>query len=197
MNISKWIIAVANAALLSACALSPSSYVVLLPNADGSIGKITVQGTAGQQTLTQAQYGALLDGSQAPIPISDAMLERDFGLAMKALPPLPEHFILYFETGGSVLTAESQALLSRVVERALARKTVDISVIGHSDTQGSSSVNETVSLQRANIITRQLRAMGLKDTPILTESHGKRNLLIPTADGVSEPRNRRVEISVR
>lgn len=200
MKTQKWMISVVSATLLStlvACTTAPSSYVVLLPNADGSVGKVTVQGTAGNQLLTQAQHGALLNGSQAPAPISNSVLERDFGATMKARPALPETFVLYFETGSSILTAESQALLPRIVERTLARKTVDISVVGHTDTQGSVIVNESVAMQRANSITRQLRAMGLNHVPILTESHGKRNLLVPTPDGIPEPRNRRVEVSVR
>lgn len=193
-------ISVVSATLLSilvACTTSPSSYVVLLPNADGSVGKVTVQGTAGKQLLTQAQHGTLLNGSQTPAPVSNSVLERDFGATMKARPALPEIFVLYFETGSSILTAESQALLPRIVERALVRKTVDISVVGHTDTQGSVIVNESVAMQRANSITRQLRAMGLNHVTILTESHGKRNLLVPTPDGIPEPRNRRVEVSVR
>ncbi len=184
------------AGLLSACA-GPQSYVALLPSPDGSLGKVVVQGQRGEQMLTRASQGALLDGSKPPFDVSPEQLQRDFGAAMKARPALPEQFLLYFETGGSELTAESKALLQRIVERALARTSVDMSVIGHSDTQGAADTNEALALQRATAITEQLRALGLTDTVMAIESHGERNLLVATPDETPEPRNRRVEITLR
>ena len=187
--------------LLGACASPPApppqSYVALLPSPDGSIGKVVVQGQRGEQFLTLAQQGALLDGSQSPFAVSTAQLERDFGAAMKARPALPEQFLLYFEQGGAQLTAESQRLLARIVERAQTRLSVDMSVIGHSDTQGAANANEALALKRATAIAEQLRDLGLKNAVMVVESHGERNLLVPTPDDTAEPRNRRVEITLR
>jgi len=42
-----------------------------------------------------------------------------------------------------------------------------------------------------------LVGMGILPERILTAGRGRREPLVRTADGVSEPRNRRVEISVR
>jgi adhesin transport system outer membrane protein len=196
-------LAAAAALLLGACAAPlpppppPQSYVALLPSPDGSIGKVVVQGQRGEQVLTQAQQGALLDGSQPPFAVSAERLQRDFGAAMQARPALPEQFLLYFETGGLELTAESKALLARIVERALARTSLDMSVIGHTDTQGAAATNEALALKRATAIAEQLRGLGLKDAQMSIESHGERNLLVPTPDETAEPRNRRVEITLR
>ena len=143
------------------------------------------------------QQGALLDGSKPPFDVSDEQLQRDFGAAMRARPALPEQFLLYFETGGAELTVESKLLLQRIVERGLARPTVDMSVIGHSDTQGAADANEALALSRANAIAEQLRTLGLGKTLMTIESHGERNLLVPTPDETAEPRNRRVEITLR
>lgn len=183
------------AALLAACA-GPGSYVVLLPSPDGSVGHITVTGAAGSQELSQARSGAALDGSTPPFAVSPAKLQRDFGAAMAARPPLPEHFLLYFGEG-SELTPASKVLLTTVLERAKARSSVDISVIGHTDTQGAAEVNEALARERANTIAAELRQLGLVDAVLSVESHGERNLLVPTADAVTEPRNRRVEITLR
>lgn len=182
--------------LLAGCA-GPQSYVALLPSPDGSLGKVVVQGQRGEQLLTRAQQGALLDGSKPPFDVSNEQLQRDFGAAMRARPALPEQFLLYFETGGAELTVESQAMLQRIVERALARPSVDMSVIGHSDTQGAADANEALALNRANAIAEQLRTLGLGNTLMAIESHGERNLLVPTPDETAEPRNRRVEITLR
>ena len=184
------------ACLLAACA-GPQSYVALVPSPDGSVGKVWVKGKHGEQLLTRARQGALLDGSKPPFDVSDEQLQRDFGAAMRARPAMPEHFLLYFETGGSELTAESKAMLQRIVQSALARTSVDVSVIGHSDTQGAADANATLSLERATFVAAQLRALGLAETAMAIESHGERNLLVPTADDTAEPRNRRVEITLR
>jgi outer membrane protein OmpA-like peptidoglycan-associated protein len=182
--------------LLAACA-GNSSYVVLLPSPDGSVGQVTVKGKGGVQTLTQVQHGLLLDGSESAFAVSTEQLLRDFGPAMAARPMLPEQFLLYFQTGGSELTAESRVLLSRIVERALARQSLDMSVIGHSDTQGAADANEALAFKRATSIAETLRSMGMSKAEITIESHGERNLLVATPDNTPEPLNRRVEITLR
>jgi OOP family OmpA-OmpF porin len=42
-----------------------------------------------------------------------------------------------------------------------------------------------------------LVAQGIAASSIVAVGRGKRELLVPTPDGVAEPRNRRVEIVVR
>ncbi len=185
------------ATLLMAGCASPRSYVVLLASPDGSVGKVAVQGQRGEQVLTQAMQGANLDGATPPFEVTPEQLQRDFGAALGARPALAEQFLLYFETGGAELTGESRALLQGIVQRALARSSVDISVIGHTDTQGRAEINEALGLQRATAIAEQLRRMGLADAVISIESHGARNLLVPTPDQTAEPRNRRVEVTLR
>jgi outer membrane protein OmpA-like peptidoglycan-associated protein len=72
-----------------------------------------------------------------------------------------------------------------------------MSVIGHSDTVGKAEVNEALSLKRAQTVADLIKSQGLQVDTLSVESHGKRNLLVPTPDETPEPRNRRVEISVR
>lgn len=192
--------AVALSLLLAGCAAPPparTSYVVLLPSPDGSVGQVVVQGQGGQQVLSKAQQAVALDGKTPPYEVKAEDLQRDFGAAMAARPPLPEQFLLYFETGGAKLTAESQALLPQIVARAKARAALDLSVIGHSDTQGKAEANEALAFKRATAIADQLRALGLMDAVLSIESHGERNLLVATPDDSAEPRNRRVEITLR
>ena len=188
-------------ALLAGCATPPPpqnlSYVTLLASPDGSVGKVLVSGAHGEQLIERAHDAALLDGSAPAAPVDEAKFQRDFSQVIAARPELPQHFILYFETGGARLTAESLALLPSIVESAAKRATVDMSVIGHSDTVGRAELNETLSLKRAQAVADLLNSRGLKVDALTVESHGKRNLLVPTPDETPEPRNRRVEISIR
>ena len=189
------------ALVLVGCATPPPaknlSYVTLLASPDGSVGKVLVSGPGGEQLIDQAHYAALLDGSAPQAPVDEAKFQRDFAPAMAARPELPQHFTLYFETGGAQLTAESLALLPAILEASTKRATVDMSVIGHSDTVGRAALNETLSLKRAQAVADLLKGKGLKVDALMVESHGKRNLLVQTPDETPEPRNRRVEISIR
>ena len=54
-----------------------------------------------------------------------------------------------------------------------------------------------LSRQRAEVVRAAFAARGLADDKVLAVGRGKRDLAIPTGDGVAEPRNRRVEILVR
>jgi len=182
-------------ALLAGC--GGKSYVVLLENPDGSTGSVVVKGSKGEQVIDQARQGAALDGSSKPAAVAEADIQRDFGTAMAARPQLPERFLLYFVSGGAQLTPESQALLPKIVASAAQRPAVDVSIIGHTDTVGRAEQNEELALKRAQAIAEQIKAKGLKVHALGVESHGERNPLVKTADEVPEPRNRRVEISLR
>lgn len=190
-------------AVLSGCASpttsrsSSGSYVVLLADPDGKLGSVTVQNPRGEEVLTQAYKAASLDGSRGTYFVMEDELRRDFGAAMAARPALPEQFLLYFETGGAELTAQSKDLLPVIVAHARARTALDMSVIGHTDTVGAADANEALALRRATSIAQQLRQLGLQDATITVESHGEHNLLVPTPDETPEPRNRRVEITLR
>jgi outer membrane protein OmpA-like peptidoglycan-associated protein len=77
------------------------------------------------------------------------------------------------------------------------RKVADVVVVGHTDAVGSDAFNDDLARKRAESIRAALLARGLAATDVVAIGRGKRELLVPTADGVAEPRNRRVEIVVR
>lgn len=112
-------------------------------------------------------------------------------------PPLLERFLLNFESGDTQLTAESAALLPKIVDNAAKRPGVDASIIGHTDTVGKADANTALALRRAISVARMIKARGLKVVALTVESHGESNPLVKTPDETAEPRNRRVEISLR
>ena len=70
-------------------------------------------------------------------------------------------------------------------------------MIGHTDTTGAPASNFELGLKRAATVRNILVEAGLDPAFIELISHGEEELLVPTADDVAEPRNRRVEIAVR
>jgi OOP family OmpA-OmpF porin len=70
-------------------------------------------------------------------------------------------------------------------------------VIGHTDRVGTDPFNDALSKARAEVVRRALVARGIAPGNIVVVGRGKREPIVPTADGVAEARNRRVEILVR
>jgi len=180
--------------IISGCA--SNSYIVLLKSPDGTTGKVTVTGKGGEQVLTVAGQRVPLDGSAAATQESEKEIELDFGEAIAALPKLPVRYLLYF-TDGVSLTKESIALFPLIIAEADSRPAVDLSVIGHTDTLKSDEYNDQLALKRATRVADLLKEKGLKYHAMSIEWHGKRNLLVQTPDNTYEPKNRRVEVSVR
>lgn len=173
------------------------SYAVVMPGADGTVGRVFIRGPNGEHELGQAQQGAWLNGRGHSSVVAKDDIDRDFRAAIAARPPMPEQFVLYFELGASRLTGKSRAELPRILEKIKARQSVDISVVGHADTLGSAKANEALALKRAQFIVSELRRVGGEKMTLEVASYGERNLLVVTPDETAEQRNRRVELTVR
>ena len=106
-------------------------------------------------------------------------------------------FILYFPHNHVEFTPEARATVREVIRAIKEHTPVDVSVVGHTDRVGSRRYNYRLSLERARAVASYLIAEGVDPSILAIDSHGEDNPLISTGDGVSEPRNRRVEVTVR
>lgn len=172
----------------------PKSYVVLIPSPDGTVGKVVVQGEKGEQVLNKAGQAGTIEGQA--LLVDDKRIKGDFGATVAALPKIPVRFQLYFSSG-TTLNADSEGLLPEIIAEAKLRPAVDISVIGHADTLSSDAYNDKLAMKRATRVSELLNQKGLKANSLIVESHGEKNLLVQTPDNTKEPKNRRVEVSVR
>jgi outer membrane protein OmpA-like peptidoglycan-associated protein len=194
----------AAALLAAACASAPKESVspalfAVIPAQDGHVGSIVVERN-GQTAVVDKPYAAerlRADGGMEAAQLSKAEVDQRFGTTLAALPGKPATFTLYFLEGRDELTPESKAELEKVFTELKRRPLPDIVVIGHSDTVGSLSFNDKLSLQRAERLREMLVGLGIPADRIQAAGRGKRELMVPTEENVSEPRNRRVEISVR
>jgi outer membrane protein OmpA-like peptidoglycan-associated protein len=122
---------------------------------------------------------------------------RVFGEALVAQPTAPARFVLYFQQGTEQLATESRALLPAVLEAITKRRSTDVGIVGHTDTVADHQFNYQLGLQRADRVRRELQALGADVSILVVDSHGEDDLLVQTPDGIPEPRNRRVEVTVR
>lgn len=194
--------AVFTAAILAAgCACAPvtPALFVVVPGADGHVGKIVIQ-SGGQTAVVETAYGAQRvrsDGRVEAVTLSEAEVTAIFGATLASLPGKPTSFTLYFLEGKDELTGESKIELEKVFGELKRRPLPDIMVIGHTDTVGGLEYNDRLSRARADRLRDMLVELGIPAGRIQAAGRGKRELLVPTEENVSEARNRRVEISVR
>jgi outer membrane protein OmpA-like peptidoglycan-associated protein len=189
------------AALAAGCASEPVSPALfaVLPAPDGHIGTIVVE-RDGERHVIHSAYGDEelgADGSLHEGHLTEAQVHQRFGATLDALPVPPATFTLYFLTDSDELTDASKAELEHVFAEIKRRPLPDIVVIGHTDTIGARAYNDRLSLARAERMREMLIERGIPAERIQARGRGERELLVPTANEVHEPRNRRVEINVR
>jgi outer membrane protein OmpA-like peptidoglycan-associated protein len=166
----------------------------------GAVGAATVTTPQGSIDLTKALEGTEVRPGQPPAPPttrSNDDVQRLFGDALGVVAPPALRFVLYFESGSNTLIAESRAMIPQVVAALRARVSPEVMVIGHTDTTGAAAANAAAGMRRATLIRDLLVAEGLAASAIEVASHGEANLAVPTPDETAEPRNRRVEVTIR
>ena len=184
-------------ALLTACATLQGA-VVLLPERDGKNTAVVVSQGGTQVPLGQPYAAAhLTSGGPKAYQSSAQEVQSYFGAALAAQPLPPTQFTLYFVEGKDEFTAESKSIIDRVFSEIAKRPVPDVVVIGHTDKVGSDALNDPLSRQRAEVVRSALVARGIAADKVLAVGRGKREPVVPTAEGVAEARNRRVEILVR
>ncbi len=196
--------AVALVLLAAACAAAPPrpspDFVIILPDDGGKTGAIVVKGTGGERLLTKPLEAVTVSPGAPPgepFVMTEEEMRARVGSALEALPAPPRQFIFYFGKDSTELARESRALVNEAVRAFRERNAVDVSVVGHTDTMGDREYNSRLSLERARTVAALLTAAGIPSGLIEIASHGKDNPLVPTGDQVPEPRNRRVEVTVR
>lgn len=184
--------------VLAAC--QTADRIVLLPDADGRVGQVVVRNDKGERTLAAPYATAEVDaGGGFALRAQDAAAVRArYGELLSVLPRRPVSFMLNFVSGSATeLTAESKVVLDQLKVEVAGRPAPEISVIGHTDTVGSRENNDRLSRQRAEAMLAVLKAANVQAIDLEVAGRGERELIVPTADGVDEVRNRRVEINVR
>ncbi len=178
--------------------LASSAYLVLLADDDGKAGEVRFATAQGETVLNRAMQATRLTAAAGTtFEASPAQLARDFGPVLAALPKPAQTFLLYFQAGGARLTPESEAAVAQVLQAVRDRPVPDMSVVGHTDTAGDDETNVRLGLERAQFVARLLAGAQLDATRVQVLSHGEKNLLVATPDNTPEPRNRRVEVTIR
>jgi OOP family OmpA-OmpF porin len=183
--------------LCAGCAIK--ERVVLLPESDGKPTAVSVQTGSNKAQIDKPYQASVIgsSGEQKSVQYTAKEVQDLYpGLIAASMTP-EKRFVLYFQPGGSAVTVESMAQLPDILRELNARAGGELLVVGHTDAAGTNEANDRLSQTRADSVATLLVENGVKVEKIETVGRGKRELLVPTADGVAEPRNRRVEVRVR
>jgi outer membrane protein OmpA-like peptidoglycan-associated protein len=106
-------------------------------------------------------------------------------------------YLVFFDWDRADLTARAREIIAEAATNSRRVQSTRIEVAGHADRSGSPQYNQRLSQRRADAVAGELVARGINRNEIVVTAFGESRPLVPTADGVREPQNRRVEIVLR
>ena len=182
-------------------ASKPRTLVVLLPDLNGDVGEVVFTTSAGTQTLTKERSATTANKSaDMPAPsfeLEQTSLDQTFGAAIKAQPVPPARFIIFFEIRSSDLTETSAAQIPQIIASIVRHPAAEVDIVGHADRSGTDAYNDALSLRRATEIRQRIIGEVVDADTIRITAKGESSPIVDTPDGVAEPQNRRVEVTVR
>ena len=116
-------------------------------------------------------------------------------MAKPVMDDRPTLYTVFFDFDSSAVTPIGLQVLQAVVED-WGQTNVGLALVGHADSSGTKAYNQKLSERRAASVAKTLADFGLNEGRAAKSGVGETDLLVPTPDGVREPRNRRVVVSV-
>jgi outer membrane protein OmpA-like peptidoglycan-associated protein/outer membrane protein W len=107
---------------------------------------------------------------------------------------IPRNFIIFFDWDRDNISPEAMAILEEAAQYAKQAGVARIVLTGYADRSGSVKYNQGLSQRRADNARAAMVQLGISASEIAVFAKGESDPLVPTADGVREPQNRRVEI---
>lgn len=102
--------------------------------------------------------------------------------------------IVFFDFNKSELKTEAMAKVHNIYTEMKKHHDVKITLVGHTDFVGSEKYNMKLSEKRANTVKKELSNLGIPEKVMKVEGKGYSEMMVPTAKGVKEAKNRRVEM---
>jgi len=163
----------------------------------GTLGH-DINGTVNQTGQAQVRVNSDIDNFNHSLLIG-------LRYAFNAAPAMPvaaapvaaaRTFLVFFDWSKADLTDRARQIIGEAAS-ARGQGVTRIEVNGFTDRSGPADYNMQLSIRRANAVAAELVRRGVPRNEIVTRGFGEENNLVPTADGVREPQNRRVEIILK
>ncbi len=115
-------------------------------------------------------------------------------------PPAPvpvRTYLVFFDWDRADLTPRARQIVAAAADASTHVQTTKIEVNGYTDLSGTAAYNQRLSVRRAETVKSELIHDGVAAAEIGIQGYGETHPLVPTAKGVREPQNRRVEIILK
>ena len=106
-------------------------------------------------------------------------------------------YLVFFDWDRADLTARARQVIADAANNAARTQYTRIELDGNADRSGTPAYNMGLSRRRAETVAAELVRDGIARRAIDIQAFGDTKPLVPTAAGVREPQNRRVEIVIR
>lgn len=131
-----------------------------------------IQAAAGEKTMIKVQ--------QIPLEPKQHVME--------------EVFEIRFDFNKATIKPEYKALIEQLASATQENKNIKVSVVGHTDTTGSTNYNYALGGRRAEAVQKMLIQYGIPASQIVAVSAGEEGLAVPTPDNTPNAENRRVRV---
>jgi outer membrane protein OmpA-like peptidoglycan-associated protein/opacity protein-like surface antigen len=111
--------------------------------------------------------------------------------------PAARSYMVFFDWDKATLTDRAKQIVSEAATNSTKVQYTRIEVNGYTDTSGTPTYNQGLSVRRAQAVSAELVRDGVPASSIAISGFGETHLLVPTGAGVREPQNRRVEIIIK
>ncbi len=148
----------------------------------------------------QTAFDCWLEGSEFDPPRAEDCKDR-FTTAMAAVEDalasgIENVYVVFFAWDKAEITPVARKIIAQVAADYEAGEAARLVVAGHADRSGPAAYNFELSERRARAVAEVLAEMGVPETAMELVWYGETRPRVPTPDGVREPQNRRVEISL-
>jgi OmpA-OmpF porin, OOP family len=152
--------------------------------------------TVPTRVITQDNNHSLMLGLRYAFNVVPPALPEPVAPAAAVAPaPAPVRtYLVFFDWDRADLTPRARQIVAQAAEASTHVQLTRIEVDGHADRSGTPAYNQALSLKRAQTVAAELARLGVPNQSISVQAYGDTKTLVPTAAGMREPQNRRVEI---
>jgi outer membrane protein OmpA-like peptidoglycan-associated protein len=104
---------------------------------------------------------------------------------------------VFFDWNNAVPSPDAAQTISFIANNMQPCGWSRLTITGHADRSGSEQYNDGLSVRRANAVSGMLTRAGVNGAALVVSGQGESEPRVPTPDGVRNPQNRRVEITVK
>ena len=151
-----------------------------------------------KHTATLGIRFALRGGDTAPAPMASPAAPEPQAAppAPPAPPTAPPQFVVFFGLASADLVPEAERVVRDAASAARDFGSATVTIVGHTDSAGSTAANQRLSERRAAAVRNALVREGIPAAKISATGTGEAELTVRTGDGVKEPQNRRATIDL-